>query len=157
PAALERIAELYRGELLDGLVLDEAAFEAWLMTERERMRELAIDGLTKLLAHHQGAQGSAERAIQTAVRLLALDPCQEVVHRAVMRLYARQGRHAAALRQYQVCVTALRRELNAEPDAETKRLYRDILQRQAPATPSAPSPEAGETAREVAPPALAHA
>src|SRR5262249_12795591 len=117
PAALEQVGELYRGELLEGLVLDESAFETWLLSERERLRELSIEGLAKLLAHHQGAHGSAERAIQAAVRLLALDPCQEVVHRTVMRLYARQGRHAAALRQYQVCVTALRRELNAEPDS----------------------------------------
>lgn len=140
PAALERAAQLYRGELLEGLVLDEATFESWLLGERERLRELAIEGLAKLLGHHQGPHGSAERAIQTAVRLLALDPCQEVVHRALMRLYARQGRHAAALRQYQVCVTALRRELNAEPDAETKRLYRDVLQRQTPAASAAAPP-----------------
>ena len=140
--ALERAAQLYRGDLLDGLVLDEAAFEAWLLTERERLREIAIDALAKLLAHHQAPRGSAERAIQAAVRLLALDPCQEPVHRALMRLYARQGRHAAALRQYQVCVTSLRRELNAEPEAATKRVYREILERRAPAEPASSSPEA---------------
>jgi len=59
-----------------------------------------------------------------------------------MRLYARQGRHAAALRQYQVCVTSLRRELNAEPEAATKRVYREILERRAPAEPASSSPEA---------------
>ena len=47
-----------------------------------------------------------------------------------MRLHVRQGRRAAALRQYQVCVEALRKELGIEPDAQTQRLYRDILQRQ---------------------------
>jgi hypothetical protein len=61
------------------------------------------------------------------VRLLALDPLQEAVHRALMRLYARQGRRGAALRQYQVCVAALRRELGTEPEGETKALYRDLL------------------------------
>jgi DNA-binding SARP family transcriptional activator len=66
PGGLEHAAHLYRGELLEGLVLDEAPFESWLLSERERLRELAIEGLAKLLAHHQGAQGSAERAIQTA-------------------------------------------------------------------------------------------
>src|SRR5262249_26164685 len=33
----------------------------------------------------------------------------------------------AALRQYQQCVTALQRELGAEPEAETKALYAEIL------------------------------
>jgi len=139
PEALERATQLYRGDLLEGLVLDEAAFEAWLLSERERLREIVIEALLKVLSHHQAPGGSAERAIQTAVRLLALDPCEETVHCALMRLYARQGRHAAALRQYQVCVTALRRELNAEPQAETKRVYREILQRAAPAPSVAPS------------------
>lgn len=100
PEALERAAQLYRGDLLDDLVLDEAAFDTWLVSERERVREIAMEGFAKLLAHHQAPRGSAERAIQTAVRLLALDPCQEAVHRALMRLYARQGRtrrHCASI------------------------------------------------------------
>src|SRR5688500_18419369 len=50
PAALEQAGQLYRGDLLEGLVLDEASFEAWLLSERERLRELAIEGLAKLLA-----------------------------------------------------------------------------------------------------------
>src|SRR6185369_3312384 len=70
-----------------------------------------------------------ERAIQTAVRLLGLDPLQEGVHRTLMRLYARQGRRGAALKQYQVCVGALQRELGIEPEAETKQLYQDLLRR----------------------------
>jgi tetratricopeptide (TPR) repeat protein len=45
-----------------------------------------------------------------------------------MRLYAELGRRAAALRQYQQCVAVLQRELGIEPEAETRRLYQDILQ-----------------------------
>jgi tetratricopeptide (TPR) repeat protein len=44
-----------------------------------------------------------------------------------MRLYTRQGRRAAALRQYQVCVATLRKELGVEPEPETRALYREIL------------------------------
>src|SRR5207249_4844649 len=102
----------------------------WLVAERERLREMAVEAQTRLLAH-QTAGASSERAIQTCVRLLALDPLQETVHRTLMRLYARQGRRGAALKQYQVCVNALQRELATEPDAETKRLYQDLLRRPA--------------------------
>ena len=119
PQALEQAAELYRGDLLLGFSVNEPLFEEWLVAERERLREMALEALARLLAH-QTEGASTERAIQTAVRLLALDPLQEAVHRALMRLYARQGRRGAALKQYQVCVGALQRELGTEPEAETK-------------------------------------
>ena len=48
-----------------------------------------------------------------------------------MRLYAETGRRGAALRQYQLCVAAFQRELRAEPEAETKALYQEILRRSA--------------------------
>ena len=103
PEALEQAAELYRGDLLLGFTVNEPLFEEWLVAERERLREMALEALARLLAHQSKAAGT-ERAIQTAVRLLGLDPLQETVHRTLMRLYARQGRRGAALKQYQVCV-----------------------------------------------------
>jgi predicted ATPase len=43
-----------------------------------------------------------------------------------MRLYARLGRREAALRQYQLCVDALKRELSTAPEAETTQLFQEI-------------------------------
>ncbi len=136
PAALEQVAGVYRGDLLAGLALAERPFEEWLMSERERLHELAIQALGRLLAHQQKA-GAAEPAVQTGLRLLALDPLQEPVHRAVMRLYARLGRREAALRQYQLCVDALKRELSTPPEAETTQLFQEI-QRARPIHPDRP-------------------
>src|SRR6185295_6699278 len=87
-----------------------------------------------------------ERAIQTALRLLSLDPLQEAAHRALMRLYARHGRRASALRQYQVCVEVLQRELGVEPEPETRRVYQDILQ-QSSMRSVLPDPRIGSPAR----------
>src|SRR6266540_3545945 len=126
PAALERAAALYRGELLEGLALQEAPFEEWLLAERDRLRELALEALAKLL-RHQRTTGATEAALQTALRLLALDALQEPVHRAVMRLYVELGRRASALRQYQICVGVLQRELGIEPETTTRQLYQEIL------------------------------
>src|SRR5688572_10379949 len=151
PEALEQAATLYKADLLQGLALNESAFEEWLLSERERLREIAMDALTRLLAYYQGPKGSVERAIQTAVRVLAIDPCQEAVHRALMRLYGRQARHGAALRQYQICVAALQRELGTEPEAETKLLYRDILQRRAVEPAPSARKRAGASRAPVAP------
>jgi len=125
--ALEGAAEIYQGDLLLGFVVDEALFEEWLVAERERLREMALEALARLLAHQ--TVDAPERAIHTAVRLLTLDPLQETVHRALMRLYSRQGRLGAALKQYQVCVGALQRELGTSPEPETKQLYQELLRR----------------------------
>jgi len=139
PESLQRAATLYQGDLLAGLVLAEVPFEEWLLGERERLRELALEGLAKLLAH-QRKSGASEPAVGTALNLLSLDPLQESVHRALMRLYADLGRRAAALRQYQQCVCALRRELGVEPEAETQQLYQAILRaRMSPVSESAPA------------------
>jgi DNA-binding SARP family transcriptional activator len=131
PDTLEQAAALYQGDLLSGFSLDEPLFEDWLRLERERLHELALETLARLLGH-QTRSGAPERAIQTAVRVLALDPLQEAVHRALMRLYLRLGRRGAALKQYQVCVAALERELGTEPEIETRQLYQDVLRRRAP-------------------------
>lgn len=144
PAALEAAVRLYRGDLLSGLVVDEAPFEEWLVAERERLRELAVEALARLLAHQRNV-GDIEPAVQTALRLVTLDPLQETVHRTLMRLYAEQGRRGAALRQYQHCVEVLQRELGIEPEADTKRLYQEILARRATHSAAGAS-DAGETA-----------
>src|SRR5437762_1801027 len=51
PAALEEAVALYRGDLLDGFDLAAPPFEEWLLAERERLRELALEALAKLLRH----------------------------------------------------------------------------------------------------------
>lgn len=141
--SLEPATGLYRGDLLEGFDLPEPAFEESLIPERERLREMAMDGLARLLTHQANAEGP-EPAIQTALRLLALDPLQEATHRALMRLYARDGRRAAALRQYQLCVGVLHRELQVEPEAETQELFQAIVrQRMVPS----PAPEVVRAAR----------
>jgi DNA-binding SARP family transcriptional activator len=139
PDALVRAAAIYRGDLLDGFHVKELGFEEWLTRERERLRQRVEDALARLLAT-QERSGAAEEAIQTALRLLAIDPVQEPVHRTLMRLYARQGRWGPALRQYQLCVGVLQRELGVEPEAETRQLYQELLQKRSPRPAAAGRP-----------------
>ena len=137
PEALQQAAELYRGDLLEGLDVTEAPFQEWLVAERERLRELALETLARLLGHQKKLDDPAA-AVATAQRLLTLDPLQEAVHRTLMRIYSGQGRRDAALRQYQGCVDTLRRELSVEPETETRQLYQEILrERPAPRTRTA--------------------
>lgn len=145
PEALEGAAALYQGDLLAGFSLDVAAFEEWLLAERERLHELAHRVLAKLLAHQSGS-GQTEAAIQTALRGLALDPLQEPVHRTLMGLYTQQGRWAAAFRQYHVCAGLLQRELGVAPEPETTQLYDDLRQKRGFLAPPPPRP-ATQTSR----------
>jgi DNA-binding SARP family transcriptional activator len=119
---LERAAAIYKGEFLAGLNLNEQAFEEWRAVERERLNALAVEALAGLVD-----QQPPEAAIQTARRLLAIDPSQERMHRQLMRLLLGLGQRAAALKQYQLCADWFERELGVEPEEETRQLYRDIL------------------------------
>src|SRR5262245_7314374 len=83
PTALAEAGAVYQGDLLSGFAVDEAPFEEWLLAERERLRELALEAFAKLLAHERKV-GAGDAAVQTALRLLALDPLQQPVHRALM-------------------------------------------------------------------------
>ena len=146
PEALEHAALLYRGDLLEGFSVDEEPFEAWLMEERERLRELAMEALARGLSY-QRKTGALAAALRTARQLLALDRLQEPVHRTLMRLHAQLGQRAAALRQYQQCVTVLQRELGVEPELETQQLYQEILRQRTTASRPAASPSANVTPR----------
>lgn len=117
----EQAAALYRGPLLDGHGVHDAAFEDWILVERTRLHDLAVDVLERLATSQFG-----EAAIATAQHLLRLDPAREATHRLLMRQYAAAGQRAQALRQYERCRELLHRELQAKPDAETERLHRKI-------------------------------
>jgi DNA-binding SARP family transcriptional activator/tetratricopeptide (TPR) repeat protein len=123
--SLEEAAALYRGDLVEGFAVKEAPFDDWVAGERARLRELALMAFRKLLAENTKT-ASTECSIQTALRLLTLDPLQEDVHRTLMSLYARAGRRPAALRQYRTCVDTMQRELGIGPEEATRQLYREI-------------------------------
>jgi TolB-like protein len=71
-------------------------------------------------------RGRLEEAITHGLKLLSIDPLQEHVYRALMRLYAAQGRPDAALAQFEHCERELSSQLNVRPDAETEALARSI-------------------------------
>ena len=125
-ANLKRASVLYRGQLLDGINARSDLFDEWLLGERARLRTLATSAFRRLLQELEKA-GAREEAIALGLRLLAIDPLQEEIDRALMRLYSEQGQTALALRQYKRCEAILRKELDIEPDQETRALYQQLL------------------------------
>lgn len=124
--AMREAADLYSGNLLEHSSSGYRAFDQWIAERRLHYWQLAVSVYGKLLAAQIHA-GWWERAVDTASRLLSLDPSQEVVHRTLMRLQLEQGRPDSALRRYQECADVLRREFGRLPGPETERLREEIM------------------------------
>jgi len=124
--AVREGAELYHGNLLEGFTSEIQSFDDWLAERRLHYWRAAVAVFGRLLAAQIKA-GWWENAVDTASRLLSLDPSQEVVHRALMRLQLEQGRPDSALRRYQECTDILRRDFNREPSAETEKVHEEII------------------------------
>lgn len=126
PDQLRQAIELYQGDFLQGFYVKEALdFEEWVVTERERLRELLLQALDSLVSHYLH-QANYAAGLDAAARLLALEPWREAAHRQMMLLLARSGRREAALAQYESCRQILAEELGVEPLAETTALYRRL-------------------------------
>ena len=118
-SSLREAAELYRGDFLEGL------YDDWCIYERERLQQMFLRALARLMVH-SGTKGQYEEGIACGQRILSLDPLREEVHRELMRYHQLAGRRACALRQFEVCRSVLREELDIEPMPETIALYRMI-------------------------------
>lgn len=123
--SLEQALEIYRGDLLDGLVVKENTFEDWLRLEREQLRALILTTLSRHVARLEGS-GDYGTLASLAARLVFLDPLNEAGHRALIKSFAAQRRYTEALKQYKLCQNTLREELDVAPQAETEALYRQV-------------------------------
>ena len=118
--------QLYRNHFLTGFSLKDAyPFNGWAYTESEELRSQLADALA-LLSEDYCALAQAEKAIPYARKLATLDPLNEAAHRQLMEVYLQAGQHSAALKQYQTCEQILRKELNLDPQPETRALYKMI-------------------------------
>ena len=110
---------LYRGEFMRGISLSGSPeLDEWLLLERERYRQLALQGFQNYAARLM-ASGQYSQAIKALQELLRLEPWQESAHRQLMLAQARGGNYSAALAQYEVCRQLLADELSVEPMPET--------------------------------------
>ncbi len=123
---LSRAFELYRGDLLPD------CYDDWIVPERERLKQVYLDMLERLIRQKEADQDYAA-ALRLAQELLQRDPLREEVQRHVMRLHVLHGDRAAALRVYQNCVTVLQRELGVEPGPLTRQVYEQLLDYHEPA------------------------
>ena len=117
--------DLYAGDLLDGFMAPDAAFQDWLSGERAALREIACETFERAIARAED-NGDRPKAVKLAKRLVGLDPYRESGHRRLMELHAAAGDRAEAIRQYRACERLLRDELDVAPAQETTRLLEKI-------------------------------
>ncbi len=132
---LQRLLDLWRGPLLKGIQLSEAAeFELWLSRERERLGQRYLQGIHALLTIRQ-AQNDWAAVIALAQRGLDHDPLYEPFHQQLMVAYAQQGLRTEALRQYERLQSMLASELDVAPEAESSALRATIAAADSPLAP----------------------
>jgi DNA-binding SARP family transcriptional activator len=121
--SLEKVVDLYHGDLLEG------CYEDWCLYERERLQNMYLAMLEKLIAYCE-VHNRYPAGLAYGERILRLDGARERTHRRLMRLQYLAGDRTKALRQYERCVGALADELGVGPAARTVKLYEQIRSEQ---------------------------
>ncbi len=117
--AVEVVLELGARDLLP-----DDPYEDWLVAPREDLRSRWQRVALRAAARARDL-GRLAQAHDLAAQLLDRDPTDEAAHRLEIELYAREGRHHAARRQFEACRRALRRSLDVEPSDLTVQVYRE--------------------------------
>lgn len=116
---LEQAVRLYTGDLLENWYAD------WCLLERERLQDMYLMALKKLMWYAERAQ-RYEDGIAWGMQMLGVDPARECAHRQLMRLRYLADDRTGALRQYARCAEVLDEELGVEPADATRRLHTEI-------------------------------
>jgi DNA-binding SARP family transcriptional activator len=103
------------GELLPGW------YDDWVLSERERLRQLRLHAL-EMLADKLARAGRHGEAVQAACAAVRTEPLRESAHRAVVRAHLAEGNVAEAVRAYCAFRTLLARELGVEPTRQMDEL-----------------------------------
>ena len=136
--ALQAAVELAATGFMAGFTADSSrAFEEWQYGESDALAQ-ELSGALARLSDCFEANGDAETALRYAKRRLALQTLDENAYRIVMRLQARRGDRAAALRTFDDCVRILDEELSLAPTDETTTLAEEIRTRAVRAPVSRP-------------------
>jgi predicted ATPase/DNA-binding SARP family transcriptional activator len=123
---LVEASKLYRDEFLKGFTLKGgSSFNEWVLTKAETLRR-EFASLLDMLAEDYSTSGQAQAAIPYAQRRVELDPLNETAHQKLIWLYASTDGQTAALQHYRSLERLLRKELNLDPQPETRELYKKI-------------------------------
>lgn len=133
-ARLTEAIDLYRGDLLPEI------YDEWLDAARERYRNIYLRCLADLVSDAR-RNANLPLALETARKILAVDPWREDIVRRIIAMRYAGGDRAGALREYADFCKRLRAEMDADPMPETAAVAERISHDRAP--------EDGESAEEL--------
>ncbi len=119
--AYERLASVYRGELLPGDLYDE-----WFTPIRDRYRLDFVAAMLRAVELLLEKDDPCE-AVVYARRALAIDPFREDLYQSLLRCQIAAGQRSAAIETFVACKTQIAEELGLDPSPETVALYQQIL------------------------------
>lgn len=117
----EAVPLLSRAEALVGGTFLESFGEDWVEAPRQRLADELFQ-CRALLAEHFSRHGRHTLAVELWKRVLQCDDCNEEGYRGLLTALRALGRQAEALRVYQNCQLAYRRELDLDPPPEFSEL-----------------------------------
>lgn len=109
---LESAIQLYKGEFMP-----EAAYEDWVISERERLRKLFLEtGENVALMHLQAKHW--DKCLETCERIISYDSCREEAYRVMITCYLQMKQKTLAVQAYHRCKNNLARHLAIKPSRE---------------------------------------
>lgn len=120
-SSYDQAFSLYQGDILPGDL-----FHDWAHGHREHIRKIHAEMLTHAASLTE-AQHDRPRTFTYYGKMFSLDPCNEMACRWLMAWYLAAGQRGDAVRLYERCQLALQKELDIEPDDQTKKMYRSII------------------------------
>ncbi len=106
-APLSALAERITGELLEGMQVDGAELNAWLLANRQRLRGLHIALLRELAQREEVGTPEAQRRIEAWIRRAPLDVS---AHQAMIETLVRAGRPRDAEEHVNAAIRAFEHE-----------------------------------------------
>jgi DNA-binding SARP family transcriptional activator len=113
---LARASALYKGPFMP-----DDPYAEWALEERERLRELAVVVL-RGRAEALDALDESDAAIESAKRLVEIEPYDGDVQQLFLALLLKRGRRGEAMRRFDFFRRRLESEFGASPDFELRSL-----------------------------------
>ncbi len=113
------------GTFLAGLNTGSSPYEDWAAAERQRILDLALEGL-RTGSEEKLNNGAFEEALEAAATLSALDPANEAGCQYQMRALSGLGRRGEALKRFEAFKRHLAEDFEILPSEKTTQLVEHI-------------------------------
>ncbi len=112
---------IYQGELLE-----ENRYDEWCFDERERLKEIYLDLLVKIMENMEEQKAYSE-CIQYANKYLNIDKYAENIYQRLMGYYSLIGNKAMVKKTFEKCKTNISEDLDCSLSKKTEMLFKDLL------------------------------